>query len=116
MQGVDIAHPDPHNPSGPSVAAVVASMDGSLGQYCAHISSCRDEVVSTLENSMFQLLTAFCARNDEHMPKRMIVFRDGVADNQFQEVLDVEIQAFKNGETAPPSLFSSLIYYFQPLC
>ncbi len=104
---MDIAHPDPSSPSAPSVAAVVASMDGSLGQYCAHISTCtaHTEVVSTLETAMAQLLTAFRDRNKGQMPKRMIVYRDGVADNQFQEVLDTEVPAFKNGETASLHLF-----------
>eukprot|EP01034_Spumella_vulgaris_P023600 gene23599-29836_t len=96
--GVDIAHPDPSNPTAPSIAAVVASMDGMLGQYCAHISTCHsgEEVPGTLEASMAQLLSAFRARHDGQMPKRIVVFRDGVADNQFEEVIGMEVPAFKN--------------------
>lgn len=102
-QGVDVTH-NKMGESGPSVAAVVASMDGMLGQYSCFISTCRDgeEPVATLETAMFELLKTFRARHGGFMPKRIIVYRDGVADNQFQDVHDKEIPAFKNGASCRP--------------
>lgn len=58
-----------------------------LLQYSAHISTCdtRVEPVSTISDGFFALLKEFQRRNKGSMPKNIIVFRDGVADNQFTE-------------------------------
>lgn len=74
--------------SGDSVAAVVASMDGMLGQYAAYVTTCasRTEPVTNLQEATSGLLDAFCRRNNGKMPVRIIIYRDGVADNQFQQV------------------------------
>lgn len=71
-------------------------MDGSLGQYKAHVSTCSagDEPVANLENAMTALLDAFFRRNNE-MPKRIIIYRDGVSDSQFERVLEKEIHSYK---------------------
>ncbi len=84
--------------SGPSVAAVVASMDGKLGQYCAHVSTCpsREEPVANLERAVSALLDCFCKRNGGNMPRRIIVYRDGVSENQFETVLEKELAAYKD--------------------
>jgi hypothetical protein len=84
--------------SGPSVAAVVASMDGKLGQYCAHVSTCssREEPVGNLERAVSALLDCFCKRNNGNMPRRIIVYRDGVSENQFETVLEKELAAYKD--------------------
>jgi eukaryotic translation initiation factor 2C len=69
-------------------------MDGKLGQYCAHISSGAGE--PNLVRAISALLETFCHRNEGRMPRRIIVYRDGVADNQFESVLEKELNAFKN--------------------
>jgi eukaryotic translation initiation factor 2C len=104
VMGVDVNHPESGKKdetsafSGPSVAALVASMDGSLGQYCCHVSTCtaREEPVSNLARGTEALLKAFMHRNGGNMPKRIIIYRDGVADNQFEAVLQREVVAYKN--------------------
>jgi len=104
VMGVDVSHPnDGHgnnsnNAAGDSVAAVVGSMDGMLGQYCAHISRCtvsNTEPVPHLEVAMDSLLNAFARRNQGKIPKHIIIYRDGVADNQFEQVLETEIRAYR---------------------
>lgn len=72
-------------------------MDGKLGQYCAHISTCttREEPVANLERAVSALLDAFCKRNQGNMPRRIIIYRDGVSDNQFERVLEKELTAYK---------------------
>jgi len=99
--GVDVTHPEPQpvgstKPIGPSILAIVASMDGMLGQYCAHITTCdmRTEPVNSLRDGIGALLDHF-ARKNGGFPKSIIVYRDGVADNQFPEVLEKELPAFK---------------------
>lgn len=83
------------------MAAIVASMDGMLGQYACYTAACESggTPVGTLETAMHHLLMAFAHRNSGAYPKRIIIYRDGVADNQFPEILDKEISAFKNGKS-----------------
>jgi eukaryotic translation initiation factor 2C len=95
-QGVDVNHAEKGS-TGSSVVAVVGSMDGMLGQYCAHISvSTSGEPVADLESAISSMLTAFSQRNNGKIPRRIIVYRDGVADNQFDEVLEKELFAYKD--------------------
>ncbi len=79
------------------MAALVGSTDGMLGQYAAHISTCdmRVEPVETLTEGMGALLEAFAARNGANYPRRIIVYRDGLAENQFQACIENEVAAFK---------------------
>jgi len=97
--GVDANHPEISSTASPfggqSVAAVVGSMDGKLGQYCAHVSAVKSDPGSNLERGMAALLNTFCQRNDGRMPRRLIIYRDGVADNQFEQVLEKELMTFK---------------------
>lgn len=98
FQGVDISIPNSKG-SEPSVAAIVASMDGMLGQYACYVAACASgsEPAGILETAMHQLLMAFAHRNRGQYPKRVIFYRVGVADNQFPEIMDKEIPAFKEG-------------------
>lgn len=69
-------------------------MDGSMSQFSASISAQGQgqDVCENLENSMVDLINAFKTRNGT-TPRRIIVFRDGVSDSQFQQVVDVEVEA-----------------------
>lgn len=98
--GVDVNHPEDQiggKAGGDSVSAVVASMDGMLGQYAAHVSTCasRKEPVDTLRAAMNALLERFAMKNNGDSPTRIIVYRDGVADNQFDEVVERELAAYQ---------------------
>lgn len=98
VMGVDVNHPEIRGSKGaPSVVAVVGSTDGMLGQYCAHITttSSAEEPVRGLEEAVGAVLDTFCKRNNGKMPRRLIVYRDGVADNQFHDVLEQELGAYK---------------------
>ena len=83
--------------AGASVAAVVASMDGKLGQFAAYVTTCssREEPVQNLQEATTALLDAFSRRNNGATPRRIIVYRDGVSDNQFETVLEREVTAYK---------------------
>ena len=82
-----MTHPEKGS-SAPSVVAVVATMDGTLGRYCAHmsVSPAGVEVLNSLTRATKALLQRFAQRNGGDMPKKVIIYRDGVADNQFREV------------------------------
>lgn len=98
VMGIDVNHPEKQGGGGPSVAAVVASMDGKLGQYCCHVSTVtsHEEPVSSLATATDALLDAFSRRNNGQIPKRIIIYRDGLADNQFKEVLGKELTSIKD--------------------
>mmetsp|Transcript_2285 Transcript_2285/g.3117 ORF Transcript_2285/g.3117 Transcript_2285/m.3117 type:complete len:289 (+) Transcript_2285:2-868(+) len=94
IMGIDVTHPEKGS-SAPSVVAVVATMDGTLGRYCAHmsVSPAGVEVLQSLTRATKALLQSFAQKNGGDMPKRIIIYRDGVADNQFKEVLEKEYPA-----------------------
>lgn len=72
-------------------------MDGKLGQYAAYVTTCsaREEPVQNLQEATSALLDAFSRRNNGATPRKIIVYRDGVSDNQFESVLEREITAYK---------------------
>jgi hypothetical protein len=73
-------------------------MDGQLGQYAAYIATCKanEEPVETLEEAMFELLTNFAKKNNGNLPKKIIVYRDGISEGQFESALDSELRALKD--------------------
>jgi eukaryotic translation initiation factor 2C len=96
LVGIDVSHPEPGSTK-PSMAALVASMDGRLSQYAAFLSAQepRKEMVSALEEGMATLLQMFKDRN-QRFPERIIVYRDGVSDGQYTAVLDEELPKLKS--------------------
>lgn len=92
LLGIDVSHPEPGSDK-PSMAAIVASMDGKLSQYCAHLSAqtSRQEMVSGLEDAVVKLLETFRARNRNVFPETIIVYRDGVSEGQYDQVLQQEL-------------------------
>ncbi len=97
---MDVNRPTTGPGTTPIVIAVVGSMDGLLGQYCAHISACatESELGASLDTAFTALLETFAKRHGGKYPKRMLIYREGVADNQFCEVLEDEVPFFKQGE------------------
>ena len=96
LVGIDVSHADP-GVEKESLAAVVASMDGRAYQYATHISSqtCRGEMVEVLTDAMVKLLDLFRRRNGA-MPSNIIIYRDGVSDGQFDQVLKFEMPMIKD--------------------
>jgi len=96
LVGIDVSHAEPGSDR-ESMAAVVASMDGRAWQYVADISSqtARLEIVNALEPAMVRLLKCFQGRNNGKLPATIIVYRDGVGDGQFEQVVNREIPAIK---------------------
>jgi len=96
LVGMDVSHAELGSDS-ESIAAIVGSMDGRASQYAAHISmqTARVEMISALEEGIRSLLTMFKRKNGDRMPASIIVYRDGVADGQFNQVLDKELPLIK---------------------
>jgi eukaryotic translation initiation factor 2C len=96
LVGMDVSHAEIGGDSD-SVAAIVGSLDGKASQYAAHISlqSARVEMISAIERGMDALLKSFKAKNQGKMPETIVIFRDGVADGQFEQVLQKELPMVK---------------------
>ena len=69
-----------------------------LGQYVAHVSVCLsgDEILNAFERAMEAILQSFCERNEGRVPRRIIVYRAGMNEHQFDQVVEKELIAFKN--------------------
>ncbi|KDP43930.1 hypothetical protein JCGZ_05397 [Jatropha curcas] len=100
--GADVTHPPPGEDSSPSIAAVVASMDWpGVTKYRGIVSAQthREEIIQDLYKShqdpqrglvhsgmIRELLIAF-RRETGLKPHRIIFYRDGVSEGQFNQVL-----------------------------
>lgn len=51
--------------------------------------------ITALEDAMLALFTAYRTRNGGKMPYHVIIYRDGVSDGQFDQVLKLELPAVK---------------------
>lgn len=95
--GIDATHPPP-NSNAQSIAAVVASMDDACTSYRASVALLppRDDSIKILDEMMVDLIRCFtAARESEDLPRRIIVFRDGVSEGQFEKTVNTEVGAIK---------------------
>ncbi|XP_065062835.1 protein argonaute-2-like isoform X2 [Rhopilema esculentum] len=94
--GADVTHPAPGDEQKPSIAAVVGSLDSYPMNYSTSIrvQKNRMEIIAELKDMIKELLNAF--RNSTgHKPERIIMYRDGVSEGQFQQVLLHEVKAIR---------------------
>ncbi|KAG6860411.1 hypothetical protein C0995_011482 [Termitomyces sp. Mi166 len=101
LMGIDVTHPGPGSTKGtPSIAAVVASCDTSFAQYPAsmEIQETKKEMVTNLATMVEERLALFQKKN-QTLPRRILVYRDGVSEGQFQIVVDEELPAIRKACT-----------------
>lgn len=92
--GIDVTHPAPGTSKNvPSIAAVVASTDPFLSQWPAEISiqRGRKEMVSNLDGIMKSRLEQWAERNGGAYPDNILIYRDGVSESQYEQVLALEL-------------------------
>jgi len=96
LVGIDVSHPD-RSSDAQSVAAVVGSLDSYCSQYAGVlcIQKSRKEMVTSLEDMFVKLLKAFKIRNNGNLPATIVVFRDGVGESQYNQVIKLELPAIK---------------------
>jgi len=117
LVGIDVTHPSPTSIKGtPSIAAVVSSVDDNFVQFPVSLSLQRNRNVSKDAEEMVQSLTAMLTErivayekaNKGVLPDRVIVYRDGVSEGQYDLVIEKELPSilsafkkFKGGKYRP---------------
>lgn len=121
--GADVTHPPAGDNKKPSIAAVVGSMDAHPSRYAATVRvqqhrqngsttqgqsasdgsrprqltfarTAHDEVIQELSSMVKELLIQFY-KSTRFKPNRIILYRDGVSEGQFQTVLQHELTAMR---------------------
>lgn len=90
--GADVSHSG-RNEMKPSIAAVVGSLNPATGRYYSNvrIMPARQEMIVPMDEMIRELLKAHF-KTSSIKPKRIIVYRDGVSDGQFAQVIETELQ------------------------
>ncbi|KAH9163100.1 Piwi-domain-containing protein [Lactarius sanguifluus] len=108
LVGIDVTHPGPASvPGTPSIAGVVGSIDKDFVQFPAslRLQKSKQEGIAELADMMIDRLQAFRRRSNV-LPKRIVVFRDGVSEGQYDKVVKEELpqilQAFKRIDSKNP--------------
>ncbi|KAI1100596.1 Piwi-domain-containing protein [Jackrogersella minutella] len=109
--GYDVTHPT--NVSGstkglPSLVGMVSSVDQDLAQWPAASWSQAGKLEmldANLEAQFAGRLTLWRSRNKGQLPQNIIIYRDGVSEGQFDQVLDIELPMMRAACTAtyPPN-------------
>ncbi|QRW00807.1 protein argonaute 3 [Ceratobasidium sp. AG-Ba] len=101
--GADVAHPAPGTEGRPSFTALVGSVDSLASKYVAthRAQTSRVEVIADLEEMAVHIIKLFqgyqkaMEKKANPGPKRILLYRDGVSEGQFKEVLDKELSALQ---------------------
>lgn len=98
--GADVTHPSPGDMKTPSIAAVVGSLDRYVSRYCARvrIQKIREEIIKDLANVVREILLQFY-KISRAKPLKIIFYRDGVSEGQFDQVLMHEVRAVQEACT-----------------
>lgn len=95
--GADVNHPKSHDASSPSIAAVVATVNWpGANRYAARVrpQAHRKEKILNFGDMCLDLIRTY-ARINKAKPQRIVVFRDGVSEGQFDMVLNEELMDLK---------------------
>ncbi|CAN1161341.1 Protein argonaute 16 [Linum perenne] len=100
--GMDVSHGSPGQSDVPSVAAVVGSLEWPyITRYSGAVrtQSPKVEIIDALhkplpngedDGIMRKLFVSFY-KSSGHKPRQIIIFRDGVSESQFNQVLNIEL-------------------------
>ncbi|KAG8946718.1 hypothetical protein FRC04_011496 [Tulasnella sp. 424] len=99
--GADTAHPGPGQSVRPSYAAVVGSVDSEISKYIAvsRAQGFRVEMIEELADMVAHILRKYMQyrkeveKNANPAPRRILFYRDGISEGQFQECKEKEVAA-----------------------
>ncbi|KAJ0683192.1 putative post-transcriptional gene silencing PAZ-Argonaute family protein [Helianthus annuus] len=94
--GADVNHPAAMNAESPSIAAVVGSVDRGATRYVARVwpQGHRKEEIVNFGSVCLDLINTY-AKINKVKPNKIVVYRDGVSDDQFEMVLNKEMVDMK---------------------
>lgn len=94
--GADLSHPGPGADDAPSITACIGSIDFSACRFASsvRVQKGREALILDLQGMVVELLKMFF-RGTGAKPARILYFRDGVSEGQFQQVLCKEMLAIK---------------------
>ncbi|KAG6541212.1 hypothetical protein Mapa_017373 [Marchantia paleacea] len=108
--GLDVSHGSPGDANSPSIAAAVASMNWPfMSQYAPRvraqapktemIEGLYEEIDGKPGGMVMELLKEFYSTCQgsikDRKPQQIIIYRDGVSESQFEQVIEKELIAFK---------------------
>uniref|UniRef100_A0A162A543 Piwi domain-containing protein n=1 Tax=Daucus carota subsp. sativus TaxID=79200 RepID=A0A162A543_DAUCS len=113
--GADVTHPPPGEDSSSSIAAVVASMDwpevtkyrglysaqGHREEIIRDLYSTRETEKGVVASGMIRDHLMEFYKKTRYQPRRIIFYRDGVSEGQFNQVLLEEMDAIRKGTSRP---------------
>lgn len=95
LVGLDVTHPSHGSSEGcPSIAGMVASIDKYLGQWPATfgLQKSKQEMVSDVGSMLKTHLNHWrILGHHTSFPENIIVYRDGVSEGQYDDVLNIEL-------------------------
>ncbi|EME45593.1 hypothetical protein DOTSEDRAFT_71332 [Dothistroma septosporum NZE10] len=98
LVGIDVTHPSPGSTDGaPSIATMVASVDANMFQWPGSIrtQTGRQEMVDAVEEMLGERLDLWLKKNQNRLPTKIVVYRDGVSEGQYNLVLQHELPSFQ---------------------
>ncbi|KAK0385418.1 hypothetical protein NLU13_7894 [Sarocladium strictum] len=101
LVGYDVTHPTNlsagQDSDIPSIAGLVASIDKQLGQWpgVAWEQPSRQEMLSGRLVEVFKSRLDLWFKNNKSYPENIVIFRDGVSEGQFSQVLDTELPSIR---------------------
>jgi len=83
----------------PSICAVVGSLDRQGARFIPKLESqkTRQEKIENMSGMVKEILKDYRARNSI-LPLKIIMYRDGVSESQFEMVLTYELEKIKGKE------------------
>lgn len=111
--GADVTHPLAGTKR-PSVAALVGSRDAEMTQFTGAVrnQTGKKEVIDNLSDMFLEVYKRWVsAHNGQVNAKAIIMFRDGVSEGQYEEVMDVEVAALRKACTLYDESFKPNITY-----
>lgn len=98
----------------PSIVAVVGSLNPTASRYALTCdlqkndkqSKMSQEIIKDMNKIAGEILEIFCKTNQNIPPHKIIVYRDGVSEGQFQHALEYEVSGI---QAASKRLFNAVI-------
>ncbi|VDK72737.1 unnamed protein product [Litomosoides sigmodontis] len=110
--GIDVTHPPSGDSTAPSIAAIIGSLNINATRYAASlkIQQPRSELVTYTVDALRTRIMEFVHQTD-CKPQHIVLFRDGVSDSQFLDVMNDELLCLKTAIHQLDQLYSPTVSY-----